>query len=404
MADVILQEVFDISETNDIALFSAEPAQTEDHKDGHDAANDHAEDHDHSDGHEHAEDQADSHDAGGHEDAEDQADGHDAGGQEDGGEMTADQVFPTLLGNLGDHRKLSWLGYHICELPVIVYDNKEGLHVYSSTSAMNEEGTFVMHHHPPIKRASDEAAVTLDMSITSLLVFQFIGVAILLTMFFFAGRKAKKNPGKAPSGVQNLVETVVVFIRDEIVKPNVPTKRASKGLLPYFVTLFFFILILNLLGLLPGGHSATGSLSVCAALAIIAYFVVNITAIREAGIGAWFKHLLGGAPWWLSWLMIPIEIAAMFIKPFALTIRLFANMTAGHVVIFSLLGLVFYFKISLGLGAGLGISVVTVLFSVFVYCLELLVAFLQAYIFSMLVAVFIGLAIGDHAHEEEHAH
>jgi len=393
MAEVILQEVSDINQTYDIALFSADPTHTEDHKDGHDP--DHAEEHNHTDSHDHTE---------GDEQGEDYVDGHDAGGQDSGGEMTADQVFPTLLGALGDHRELSWLGFHICELPVIVYDNKEGLHVYSSTSSMNEAGTFVMHHHPPIQRVSDDAPVTLDMSITSLLVFQMIGVMIVVALFFFAGRKARKNPEKAPSGVQNLVETLVVFVRDEIVAPNVPTERSKRGLLPYFVTLFFFIFILNLLGLLPGGHSVTGSLSVCAALAIIAYFVINITAIREAGIGAWFKHLLGGAPVWLAWLMIPIEIAAMFIKPFALTIRLFANMTAGHVVLISLLGLIFYFKLSLGLGAGLGISIVTVLFSVFVYCLELLVAFLQAYIFSMLVAVFIGLAIGDHAHEEEHAH
>ena len=401
MAEVILQEVSDINQTYDIALFSADPTDTEDHKEGHD----HSEEHNHKDGQDH---EAGHDHADGHEHAEDNADGHEAPaddhGQEADGEMTADQVFPTLLGALGDHRELSWLGFHICELPVIVYDNKEGLHVYSSTSSMNEAGTFVMHHHPPIQRVSDEAPVTLDMSITSLLVFQFIGVLIVIALFFFAGRKAKKNPGKAPSGIQNLVETLVVFVRDEIVAPNVPTERSKRGLLPYFVTLFFFIFILNLLGLLPGGHSVTGSLSVCAALAIIAYFVINITAIREAGIGAWFKHLLGGAPVWLAWLMIPIEIAAMFIKPFALTIRLFANMTAGHVVLISLLGLIFYFKLSLGLGAGLGISIVTVLFSVFVYCLELLVAFLQAYIFSMLVAVFIGLAIGDHAHEEEHAH
>jgi len=119
--------------------------------------------------------------------------------------------------------------------------------------------------------------------------------------------------------------------------------------------------------------------------------------MKEAGVGNWFKHLLGGAPWWLFFIMIPIEVISLFTKPFALTIRLFANMTAGHVVLLSLVGLVIYLQ-------SYAMAPVSVGFSVFMLVLELLVAFLQAYIFTILTAVFTGLAIGDHAAHAEHAH
>ncbi|MFH1051574.1 MAG: F0F1 ATP synthase subunit A [bacterium] len=365
---------------------------------------------------------------------------HDNTGHSSGhSEMTPDQVFPTLLGNnLGDHREFSWLGIHICELPVIVYDKQEGLHIYSSSSSMVQDGQFTMKIHgenhgykfaeksdlnpghamhwkaPIVKTSTIQPskdnhdftadAVTLDLSVTSLMVFQWIAMLIVLTLFGIAGRRYKKNPTAAPKGIQNVIEWIVEFIRDDIVIPNCGSPRAAKGLLPYFVGLFFFIFFMNLLGLLPGGHTATGALAVTGALAIVAYFVINITAIRESGIGAWLHHLLGGAPIWLSPIMIPIEIISMFVKPFALTIRLFANMTAGHVVLLSLVGLIFFFKISIGTGVGLAIAPISVAFSVFMYCLELLVALLQAYIFTILTAVFVGLAIGEHAHETVHQH
>ena len=161
-------------------------------------------------------------------------------------------------------------------------------------------------------------------------------MALIILVFTIAGRRYKKNPNKAPHGIQNMIESVVVFIRDDIVSPNVNSESAARYLLPYHIGLFTFILLMNLLGLMPGGHTATGAIAVTGALAITAYFVINITAIKESGIGAWFKHLLGGAPWPLAPILVPIEIISMFVKPFALTIRLFANMTAGHVVLYSL--------------------------------------------------------------------
>jgi F-type H+-transporting ATPase subunit a len=166
-------------------------------------------------------------------------------------------------------------------------------------------------------------------------------------------------------------------------------------LLPYFLSVFSFILLLNLIGLVPGGHSATGAIGVTAGLAIISFCVINYTAVRESGVGAWFKHLTGGAPLYMAPIMVPIEILSLFIKPFVLTMRLFANMAAGHIVLLAFVGLIFFFK-------SIFVAPASVAFSVFVYSLELLAAFLQAYIFTMLTAVFTGMAIGDHAHEGEH--
>lgn len=315
------------------------------------------------------------------------ADNH--GANEHAAESKGD-VFQELYKSLGDHYGLNLGPYHVADLPMIFYD--EGLHIYPSVKSMEEAGRFTMHHHKPV-RASDHQPPQWDFSVTNLVFFQFLALFLLAIMFLRTGNKAKKNPSKAPKGFSNLLEVLILYVRDEIVRPNLPTIKVADKLLPYFVGLFFFILMLNLIGLIPFGHTATGTIAVTCGLAITAFITINITAIRESGIGAWFKHLLGGAPWWLFPIMIPIEILSMFIKPFALTIRLFANMSAGHIVLYSILGLLFYFSNIL-------ISPAIVGFSVFIYFLELLVCFIQAYVFTMLTAIFVGLAIGEHGHEE----
>jgi F-type H+-transporting ATPase subunit a len=189
------------------------------------------------------------------------------------------------------------------------------------------------------------------------------------------------------------VEVFVMFIRDEIVLPNMGT--AGLRYLPYLLTTFFFILIMNLMGLIPFGASATGNVSVTAGLAIIAFIMIQISAIRAQGFGHYLAHLTGGVHWLLWPIMIPIEILGLFTKPFALCIRLFANMTGGHIVIVALFGLIFIFKsyiIAIGpFGFVLGIMF-----------LELFVAFLQAYIFTMLTSLFMGLGIqAAEGHAEE---
>lgn len=267
-------------------------------------------------------------------------------------------------------------------------------HAYANPTKMEEAGKFVMYKGHPVRKA-DMKPPKLDLSITNFVMFQWMAMFILLAIGIISANRYKKNPKKGPRGIQNMLETFVIYLRDEVVYPNIKPRAAAERLLPYFLSLFTFILLLNVFGLLPGGHSATGAIGVTAGLAIISFLVINYTAVRESGIGAWFAHLTGGAPWPMWFIMIPIEFLSLFIKPFVLTMRLFANMAAGHIVLLSFMGLIFFFK-------SIFVAPASVAFSVFVYFLETLAAFLQAFIFTMLTAVFTGMAIGDHAHDEHH--
>ncbi len=319
-------------------------------------------------------------------------------GKEVGGgslNVPPDKVFEKLLNDLGDHHGLIIGPYHVADLPFILID--DGIDVYFSASQLEAAGKYTLSHpeHPghPV-RTDTHAGPALDLSITNFVFFQFLGIAILLTIFKIVGNRYKKDPLKAPRGIQNAMEVVVLYLRDNVVRPNIPGKKLAERLLPYFLNTFFFILILNLFGLVPGGHVATSGIGTTAALAIVAMFVINVNSLREAGVKNFFKHFLGGAPIYMAPIMIPVEIISLFAKPFALCVRLFANMTAGHAVLLSLIGLIFYFQT-------LVVAPVSIGFSVFVYCIELLVIFLQAFIFTILTAVFVGLAIGDHAHDDE---
>lgn len=243
------------------------------------------------------------------------------------------------------------------------------------------------------------AGITVDMSVTKHVVFLWVAAAILCLA---AAVVARVNVRRAvPRGFGNLFEVFVVFIRDEVVLPNMGP--AGLRYLPYLLTTFFFILIMNLLGLIPYGASATGNVSVTAGLAICAFIMIQLAAIRAQGLGHYLAHLTGSVHWSLWPIMIPIEILGLFTKPFALCIRLFANMTGGHIVIVSLIGLIFIFKSYLIAVAPLG-------FVVGINFLELFVAFLQAYIFVMLTSLFMGLGIqagesghGGHGHTQEGA-
>lgn len=305
------------------------------------------------------------------------------------------QVIPHLLQELGDHHELNIAFTTADVLPVILYDDGRW-HCYRNTQAMEQAGQYrVVNGH--IVRTTDGKPPTLDVSVTNLVVFQWIGMLLVLGLFFIAGRRYRHQPLAPPRGIQNVLEAIVVYIRDEVVRPNLRSERLTRQFMPYFVGLFFFILTLNLLGLLPGMHTATGAIGTTAALAITAFFVINGLAIREIGIKGWLGHLLGGAPAYLAPIMVPIEILGLFTKPFALTVRLFANMSAGHIILLSLIGLIFYFR-------SIFVAPMSIGFSIFIYLLETLVCFLQAYIFTMLTAVFVGLALGDHDHEHAADH
>lgn len=215
-----------------------------------------------------------------------------------------------------------------------------------------------------------------------------MGMIVLLLVFFSITSAYKKRAGKAPKGLQSLLEPVVLFVRDDVAIPNIGVKHAKY--MPLLLTIFFFILINNLLGLVPffpGGFNLTGNIAVTLTLSAIVLIVINFSGNKY-----YWKHIfMPDIPWPLYIIMIPVELIGIISKPFALMIRLFANITAGHIIVLSLISLIFIFKT-------IWMSAVSVPFVVFMDCIELLVAFLQAFIFTMLTSLFIGMAVEEHHH------
>ena len=219
-------------------------------------------------------------------------------------------------------------------------------------------------------------------------------LAALILFALMVGSNRNKNKLVPNGASQNLFEMLVLFVRDELAIKNIG-KEDGPRYVPYLLTAFFILLFMNLLGLFPWMASATGNLAVTAGLAICTFFVTQVASIRAAGLGGYLAHLTGGVHWAL-WPIMILEILGLFTKPFALTIRLFANMLAGHIVIFFLLGLIFM----LGHPA---VALVGVPFAMGIYLLELFVAFVQAYVFTMLSALFIGMGVAM-GHHGEHDH
>jgi F-type H+-transporting ATPase subunit a len=243
-------------------------------------------------------------------------------------------------------------------------------------------------------------AIALDFSPTKNVVFMILaGVLCLVTFLTVARTFRRMHADDAPTGFANMVEALVLFFRDQVVRANIG--RGADGYTPFILTLFFFILYMNLLGLVPGGASASASLSVTAALALVAFVVVEVSGFRALGPRGYARtifyappglHPVGSAI--ILLIMTPVEALGKLTKPFALAIRLFANMTAGKILILALLGLTFLFAdmvaIQIGVaGAAIGVAAAITLLKVFI-------SFLQAFIFAMLTAVFIGLI--RHAH------
>lgn len=223
----------------------------------------------------------------------------------------------------------------------------------------------------------------INMSITRHVVMMLIAAGLLILMGLLVRRKL----AMIPRGFASVVEAFVLFIRDEIAVPTMGKHHAVRYT-SYLCSTFFFILTCNLLGLIPFGSTATGNISITAGLAFVAFLMIQGAGMRQMGVFGYFRHLVPhGVPLWLAPVMIVVEVMGLFAKPFALCVRLFANMTAGHVVILSLIGLTFVM--------GLAAAAVAVPFGVFMYFLEIFVAFLQAYIFTMLTSLFIGLFVAE---------
>lgn len=231
----------------------------------------------------------------------------------------------------------------------------------------------------------------------------FISMALMLYIFLTVAKSATQNKGKAPKGLQSFMEPLIVFVRDDIAKPSIG-KRYEK-FMPFLLTVFFFIWINNLLGLVPffpGGVNVTGSISVALVLAAFTLIITFLVANKH-----YWMHIFAmpGVPKPVLLILTPIEILGVFLRPFVLMIRLFANITAGHIIALAFFSLIFIFG-EMNAGLGLGVSALSLVFTVFMGALELLVAFLQAYVFTLLSAIYFGAAVDEghevHNHADDH--
>ena len=284
-------------------------------------------------------------------------------------------------------------------LPVIIYD--DGLKVFSSSKFHHGEtlaevdGNFYKLYHNKIYKTDAQGTINydeehhptntkpLDFSITKNVVFILL-VAVL--MFFLFTRMAKSYKGNLmPKGMGRLLEPIVLYIRDDIAIANIGEKHYRKYM-GYLLTVFFFVWIINLMGLTPLGVNVTNNIAVTFALALITYLLTTFTGNKN-----YWKHIfwMPGVPWPMKIILAPIELLGTIIKPFSLMIRLYANITAGHIVLMSIIGLMFIFKSWIGSPLSFGLAFVLAL-------LELLVATLQAYIFTMLSALYFGMAVEEH--------
>ena len=297
-------------------------------------------------------------------------------------------------------------------LPVIVYSKNpklhEGkkLHIFMSSKfhhAHDDYKGFRISHSElydgkivELDQQGNEIGRPVDLSITKTVAGVIVSVFVLFFILFPAARSAKNSRGSAPSGLLNLIEPVVIFIRDEVAKPAIGEHKFQK-FMPFLLSLFFFILLNNLLGLIPifpFGANVTGNIGVTLVLALFTFFVTHIKANKH-----YWKELVNpNVPWWLK-LPIPlmpiVEISGVFTKPFVLMIRLFANMMAGHLIVMVFVSLIFIFGSLMGAGAGYAVSPVSVIFSAFILLLDVLVSFIQAYVFTLLSALYFGMATAE---------
>lgn len=284
--------------------------------------------------------------------------------------------------------------YGTLYLPVIVYSEERGLESFSSHNFYDEHHNIVEYNGYKLDHnhiyLSDSGKAVLDLSITKNVAMLFINAILMILILTAVARGYKKNAGKAPKGIQAFIEPIIVFVRDEVVKPNIGPKYEKY--LPYLLTLFFFILFGNLLGLLPGAANLTGNIAVTAVLAIGTFVITNVSGNK----GYW-GHIFWtpGVPLPLRLVILPVEILGIITKPISLTIRLFVAITAGHIVLLSLICLAFVFGSAY---VGIGSSLIVM----FINLIELLVAGIQAYVFTLFSSLYIGMAIAEHAHDDHH--
>jgi F-type H+-transporting ATPase subunit a len=345
------------------------------------------------------------------------------------GEMTLESIVNnTIIGHATDGNYYNLKPFGTVELPrIMLARTAEGsltLDVYGSTKGMLKSGTYGLvphgegghgdlitggeelkeafatkeHLHSSVARTSGH--VVMDFSITKHFVLSFIALLIVTGVFLTLARRYRRGEGRtsAPRGIlQNMMEVLVVFIRDEIAKPNIQGDKWKK-FLPYLLTAFFFILVANILGLIPFFGAATSNIAVTGVMAFMTFAIGLIYGSKDH-----YLELLTGppdAPVFVRVILVPIEIIGLVMRHLALAIRLFANMLGGSLIIFSLLGLIFIMNVVFGAAAAWSSTVISIGFTVFILLVKLLVAFIQAYVFTALSALFIGMSVEEHHHDD----
>jgi F-type H+-transporting ATPase subunit a len=344
----------------------------------------------------------------------------DDGGGEAGGPKKKVDVGETIFSHVLDGHEFHFFGASV-PLPVILYSPGKGFSTFMSSEFHHGEkphdGYMILTKHnieelgldPKVYKPEqiwavgpdgkpDTAVKVYDLSMTRNVVQMIIALVLFVWIMLRIAKRYKRGVGvtSAPKGSQSLMEPVITFVRDEVAKPNLGHK--ADRYLPYLLTVFFFILINNIFGLIPGSANVTGNIAFTALLGVISFIVILASSNKH-----YWGHIFNppGVPLGVKFILVPVEFLSVFIKPFALIIRLFANMVAGHIIIICLISLIFIFG-ELSPAAGWGATPLAVGFTIFIYFIEVLVAFLQAFIFTMLTAVFIGQAMEGSHHDEHH--
>lgn len=317
-----------------------------------------------------------------------------------------------ILGHIADAHEWHFFtlgGKHITMPLPCILKGPNGLEIFSSSKFHHEgeefefekdgqkieghllENGYLMNHHGKIYRP--DGASFFDLSITKNVASMMLSVLILIIIFTQIAKKYASNKNKAPNGLQNALEPFVLFVRDDIAKAALGHKAAK--FTPFLLTVFFFIWVNNLMGLIPGSANVMGNIAVTLTLSVFTLIIVNVSGNKN-----YWSHIIAmpGVPGFVLPILTFVELLGIITKPFALMIRLFANISAGHIIILSIVSLIFIFG-EMSPTAGWGSSLLSVGFGLFMNCMELLVALLQAYVFTLLTSVFISQAV-----EEPHHH
>lgn len=316
-----------------------------------------------------------------------------------------------IFDHIGDSYEwhiLTYKDFHLTiPLPVIVYSKTKGLNIFFFSKFHHGHSEYKGFKYElsgenrgkVVEILDDGSTIppAIDLSFSKNALAILISLILILWIFLTAAKAYREKPDKAPTGVQNLVEPFILFVRDEIAIPSLGPKKSEK-FLPYLLTIFFFIWINNMMGLIPifpGGANVTGNIAVTMVLALFTFTITSINGNKN-----YWLHVINppGVPWWLKipLPLIPIiEIVGMFIKPIVLMIRLFANITAGHIIALGFFSLIFIFG-EMNVAIGYGVSLITIAFTIFMSMIELLVALIQAFVFTLLSSLYFSMATEEH--------